>query len=131
MTGLVQRFLMRAYALDADDETISRTLTALAPSDFLAARLFSIPKHFREVTAHGDLVGCVSLPLFHQYQFAILEPAIRALESEHSKPKGISMAGPQPVAVGETPTFPENPYLVVTVLLETPDGHLIPQLSAR
>ena len=130
-TGLVQRFMMRAYAVDADDATISDLLTTLAPSDYLMARVFPIPRQFREVTAHGDLTGCVSLSLFHQYQFAILEPAFRTLEADHAKLQGISTTGPQPVGIVESPTYPENPYLVVTVLIETPDGRLIPQLSPR
>lgn len=61
LTGLVQRYLMRAYALEADDATISNTLTALAPSDDPMARPFAIPDRFREVTPHGTLTGCVSL----------------------------------------------------------------------
>ena len=129
LTGLVQRFVMRAYALDADDATISRTLTALAASDFLMARVFAIPKNFQEVTQHGDLQGCVSLPLFHQYQSAILDQAFRLFESRHAQLQGISVSGPEPVGIGQLPSFPENPYLLVTVLLETPDGRLIPQLS--
>jgi hypothetical protein len=57
---------------------------------YLMARVFPIPSQFREVTAHGDLTGCVSLPLFQQYQFAILEPAFRTLEADHAKLQGIS-----------------------------------------
>jgi hypothetical protein len=128
LTGLVQRYLMRAYALEADDATISDTLTALAPSDYPMARAFVIPDQFREVSPHGTLTGCVSLALFHHYQFTILDPAFRWWESAHATLQGISMTGGEPAPRRETPLFAEDPYLVVTVLLELPDGRLIPQL---
>ena len=129
LTGLVQRYLMRAYSLEANDATISDTLTALAPSDYPMARAFAIPDRFREVSPHGTLTGCVSLALFHHRQFAILEPAFRWWESAYATLQGISMSGGEPAHRRETPRFAEDPYLVVTVLLEMPDGRLIPQLS--
>ncbi len=124
---LVQRFMIRSYAVEADDAAISGMLTILAPTDYLMARVFPIPPRFRQVSPHGELVGCVSLPQFHDRQSDILEPAFRALEADHAKLQGISVTGPQPVGTGKIPRFPEDPYLVVTVLLETPDGRLIPQ----
>ena len=128
LTGMVQRYLMRAYALEADDTTISDTLTALAPSDYPMAHAFAIPDQFREVTPYGTLGGCVSLALFHNQQFAILEPAFTWWESAHATLQGISMTDGEPAHRRETPLFAEDPYLVVTVLLEMPDGRLIPQL---
>jgi len=119
LTGLVQRFLTRAYAVDADD----------APSDFLLAPPFAIPPRFRVVTPHGTLEGCVDLNRFHQETFAILDPAFRWWEAAHAKLQGIAVTRPQPGHRIETPRFAEDPYLVVTVLLEMPDGRLIPKLS--
>ena len=126
---LVQRFMIRAYAVEADDAAISALLTTLAPTDYLLARVFPIPARFRQVSPHGELVGCVSLTQFHQQQFSILEPAFRALEADHAPLQGIAVTGTQPVGTGKIPRFPENPYLVTTVLLETPDGRLIPQIE--
>lgn len=129
-TGLVQRFFMRAYALEADDDTISRTLTALAPSDWLTARVFAIPQRFQEVSPFGTLAGCVSLRLFHEYQFAIIEAALREWEDSYPRLQGIRADG-QTAGEVTIPRFPENPYIVVTTLLETPDGRLVPQLQRQ
>jgi hypothetical protein len=128
LTGLVQRFLARAYALEADDDTISRTLTALAPADFVMAEVFPIPQRCRYVTPHGELSGCVSLELFHHHQSQILEGALATLERNHAPLQGIATSGGVATGVGIIPRFPDDPYVVVTMLLETADGRLIPQL---
>ena len=127
--GLVQRFFMRAYALEVDDATISRTLTALAPTDFRMAQVFTVPRQFEYVTRAGTLEGCVTLGDFHGHQPAILEAAFRSLEADYPRLQGIAMPGGEPVGIGLLPRFSPDPYLVVTTLIETTDGRLLPQLK--
>ncbi len=131
VTGTVMRFFLRAYATEADDATISRTLTALAPSDYLAARVFPNPERFRFMTPIGPQAECVTTSQFHQHTFDILEPALKALEASHPRLQGIASQGEELIGIGQIPRFAQDPYLVVTVLLETPDGQLVPQLQQR
>jgi len=128
-TGFVLRFLMRAYALEASDEVISRTLRALAPTDFRMARPFQVPECFIMTSEHGTLPGCVTITKFHEHQGAILEGAFRSLEEEFAKLQGIDVSGAQTVGIGLIPRFPPAPYLLVTSLLETVDGRLVPSIT--
>lgn len=130
-TGVVLRYFMRAYAMDAPDEVISATLRALAPTDFRLARMFRIPQHFTVVSEYGQLEACVLIEDFHRYQDEILAPAFTALEKDFARLQGIgalATAG-ELVGVGIIPRFPAEPYLVVTSLLELPQGELVPQVS--
>jgi hypothetical protein len=127
-TGLVQRYYMRAYALEAEDAVISATLRSLAPSDWLMAEQFLIPKNFQEVSCHGVLEGCVGLRQFHEHQGRILEAAFRTLEDGYARLQGVTGEGGGTAGPLIIPRFPENPYLIVTTLLETPDGRLLPQV---
>ena len=131
LTGFVHRFFVRAYAMEAADEVISPTLTALAPTDYLTAKVFAIPKTCQVVTSHGPLEACLSIGNFHLHQTEILEPAFRALEQDFARLQGISMVSGSPVGVGVIPRFPAEPYLVVTTLLETQDGRLLHQLPRQ
>ena len=125
---MVQRFFMRAYAMEAPDAIISQTLTALAPFDFLAARVFPVPPRYRYVTAYGTLEGCVSLGDFHRLQSGIIDSAMRELEASGPQFLGIETNEGGTCPAGVSPTFPAEPYFVVTTLVEMPDGQLVPQL---
>ncbi|MHB1094757.1 MAG: hypothetical protein ACYC3F_01125 [Gemmatimonadaceae bacterium] len=129
-TGFVLRFLMRAYALDASDEVISRTLRALAPTDYLMARPFPVPQCFVMTSEHGTISGCVTIRTFHLHQGAIIEEALRSLEDEFAALQGIDVRDGQTIGVALSPRFPPDPYFVVTSLLETEDGRLAPVITA-
>jgi hypothetical protein len=131
-TGLVLRFFMRAYAMEAPDEVISATLQALAPTDFRIAPVYPIPRRFAVVSPYGALQGCVTIGAFHEDQSAILASAFKNIEKSFTTLQGVATNGPQgdPVGVGVIPRFPANPYLLITSLLETPAGQLIPQIRA-
>ncbi len=128
-TGLVLRYFMRAYAMDAPDDVITKTLKTLAPTDFLMAQVFRIPQQFTVVSAHGSIRSCVLIADFHQQLAEIIAAALTELEASFAKLQGISVDGPdgQLIGVGAMPRFPREPYLVTTTLVETPDGRLIPQ----
>ncbi len=131
-TRLVLRYFMRAYLINATDAVISATLRALAPTDFRLARVFSIPPRFQAVSEHGALSGCVTLADFRDHQADILGPAFEDLEKDYAVLQGMSITNSdaEPIGVALMPRFAPQPYLVVTALLETPDGRLIPQLPS-
>lgn len=128
-TGLVLRYFMRAYAMDASDSVIGTTLRALAPTDFLLAEVFRIPQRHVVVSQYGDLNGCVSISDFHEQRALILPPAFEELEKSYARLQGVSVAhrSGEVLGISQTPKFPADPYLLVTSLLETADGKLIPQ----
>lgn len=129
-TGIVLRYFMRAYALSVDDSVIGATLHALAPTDFQLGQMFLIPQRFTVVSEHGELAGCVTIGDFHKHQSAILFPAFAELEKRFARLQGVGdVEGSGELSgIGLIPRFPENPYLLVTILLETPNGQLIPQV---
>jgi hypothetical protein len=127
-SGLVLRFLMRAYAMEASDETISDTLRALAQTDFVLGRAFVIPKQFTVVSEHGTISGCVDIGDFTRHQGIILDAAFRALEKEFAKSQGIRLAenDSHAIDINKLPSFSHAPYLVTTTLFESSDGQLTP-----
>lgn len=64
-------------------------------------------------------------------QSQALDAAFQELEQDFAKFQGISMTTGTPTIIGTLPRFPPEPYLVVTTLVETPDGRLVPQLPQR
>jgi hypothetical protein len=60
-TGVVLRFFIRGYCMDAPDPVISATLRALAATDFRLAQVFPIPHRFSVTSPFGSLQGCVTL----------------------------------------------------------------------
>lgn len=130
-TGLVLRFFARAYAIEASDSEISRTLHALAPTDFRLAQLFPVPSTFSVTSQFGTLQGCVTLAGFHEDQAAILAAALSKMEEGFAPLQAVSTATPDtmPMGLSLMPRFPAEPYVLVTSLLETRDGQLVPQIG--
>ena len=133
-TWIVQRFLIRAYAMAATDEEISTILTTLARSDYRTAPSVAIPYAFKLSSEHGDIAGAISIAGFHKYVGYIIEGALRTIEQSFAELHnyGLNSEGkPQPL---EALKFPDNPYCVTTALLEYPSGelkpHLLPALGA-
>lgn len=129
MTGVVQRFLFRAYALEANDEEISTVLTILARSDYRTAQLEKIPDNYKLSSEHGTMSGAVEVGMFNQYMHSILEDTLIASEKSFANMDnyGIGLDGP---LIPEALKFPAEPYLVTTYLIELPSGELIPHLKA-
>ena len=128
-TGIVQRYFMRAYAIDAEDHVISAVLEALAPTDFRIAKGFKIAARFKLTSEHGTLNGAVPVGAFHENLQAIVEEAFRTLEGDYAKVQGIDVSSGSPIPANVIPHFPKNPYTVTTVLIETAEGQLIPQVE--
>ena len=129
MTGVVQRFLFRAYALDATDQEISTVLNILARSDYRIAQVVKIPDNYQLSSEHGTMSGAVEVGMFNQYMHSILEDTLIAAEKSFADMNnyGIGVDGP---LIPEALTFPPDPYLVTTYLIELPSGELIPHLKA-
>ncbi|MGP9692682.1 hypothetical protein ACT3S4_12790 [Psychrobacter sp. AOP30-A2-5] len=129
MTGVVQRFLFRAYALDATDQEISTVLNILARSDYRTAQVVKIPDNYKLSSEHGTMSGAVEAPLFNQYMHSIVEDKLIATEKSFANMNnyGIGVDGP---LIPEALTFPAEPYFVTTYLLESPSGELTPHIKA-
>jgi len=129
MTGVVQRFLFRAYALDAADQEISTVLNILARSDYRTAQLVKIPDNYKLISEHGTMPGAVEVATFNQYMHSIVEDTLIATEKSFANMDnyGIGIDGP---LIPEALTFPAEPYLVTTYLIELPSGELIPHIRA-
>lgn len=129
MTGVVQRFLFRAYALDAADQEISTVLNILARSDYRTAQVVKIPDNYKLSSEHGTMSGAVEVGMFNQYMHSILEDTLIASEKSFANMDnyGIGLDGP---LIPEALKFPAEPYLVTTYLIELPSGELIPHLKA-
>ena len=127
-TGVVQRFLFRAYALEATDQEISTVLTILARSDYRTAQVVKIPDNYKLSSEHGTMSGAVEVGMFNQYMHSILEDTLIAAEKSFANMNnyGIGIDGP---LIPKALTFPTEPYLVTTYLIELPSGELIPHIK--
>ena len=129
MTGIVQRFLFRAYALESNDQEISTVLTTLARSDYRTAQTVKIPDKYILSSEHGEISGALEVVVFNQYMYSILENTLVAAEKSFANMNnyGIGVDGP---LIPEALTFPAEPYLVTTYLIELSNGELIPHIKA-
>ncbi len=120
---MIQRFAARAYAMDVADSVISNTLTSLATTDYILARQFPVPKKFTLVTEHGQIEGLATVANFNDFQWTIIEEALRSLETDlpPSYGLGINAEGKHRHARA---TFPKEPYCVRTFLIEDTAGDL-------
>ncbi len=125
-TGMVQRFLFRAYALEATDQEISTVLTSLSRSDYRTAQPVKIPDNYKLTSEHGTISGAIPIGEFHQEMNNIVEGVLRATERSLTEIHNYGIdkdANPRPP---EPLKFPDNPYFVTTSLLESPSGELRP-----
>ncbi|WP_201575320.1 hypothetical protein [Psychrobacter immobilis] len=127
MTGIVQRFLFRAYALDATDQEISTVLTTLARADYRTAQVVKIPDNYKLSAEHGTISEAMEVAMFNQYMHSIVEDTLIAAEKSFANMNnyGIGVDGP---LIPEALKFPAEPYLVTTYLIELPSGELIPHV---
>lgn len=69
--------------------------------------------------------GIVPIGTFQQDVHMIIEGAYRELEGDYAKVQGIDMSSGIPNPVNVIPRFPEDPYTIITPLIETFDGQLL------
>ena len=124
-SSLIQRFAARAYVIAGGDSEIAATLKALSHADFMIARQFPIPKKFTVVTEHARLEGAITVDLFNQQQSAVIEGALKALESERRSLQGIGFDSQfTPFYKQVDVLFASERYLAVTFILEDRSGNL-------
>lgn len=126
--GYVARLAGRTYVLDGTDREKLDLLKLLAATDFLSAEWMPIPENFGLIGPDGERLGYAQLSV---------------LSDEHSKsllvgPLLERLAATLPEQLheidGEYRQFrlmmPEAPLTVLTVVVERPDGQLVPMLNS-
>lgn len=125
--GYVARIAGKAYVLDGTDSEKLNLLRQLAGMDFLSAEWMSIPENFGVVGADGERLRYAQLSMLaDEYAKSVLvAPLLEKLAA--SIPEQLRDVN------GEYKTFtmqmPEAPLTVLTVVIEYPDGRLIPVLN--
>ena len=109
ITGVVQRFLFRAYALDATDQEISTVLTTLARSDYRTAQVVRIPDNYKLSSEHGAMSGAVEVAMFNQYMHSIVEDTLIAVEKSFADIKNFGIGVNWPL-IPEAIKIPAEPY---------------------
>lgn len=127
-TGVVQRYLIKAYALAATDEEISTVLATLARTDYRTAHPVLLPERYKIVFDQGTILGALPIGTFQQDVSTIIESELKNIEKTFAQLPNYG-ADTNGNAKKTTPLkFSDNPYIVTTVLLETATGELHPQL---
>jgi len=122
---LILRFAARAYAMESDDLLIASTLKSLAHSDYILARQFLIPKCLVLTSEHGKIPGVVTAADFNVLQATIAEEALRTLETEMPVLQGVGVDTDGEMFQRRIPvSFPNEPFFVVTFLIEDTAGNL-------
>lgn len=127
-TKIVQRFYIKAYAMDASDDEISMVLSTLARCDYRTAECMPIPQRFILNNGGHQINAATSIHQFQESLYSIIEDALVQLEDNFSDMKycGCDYEGNprQPEAL----RFPDEPYFVTTVLMEDSFGKMTPVL---
>lgn len=130
-TSLVQRVAGRAYVLDGTDEQRFALLTALSRSDYATADIASVPRQFAVVPPIPDIPpieGAVHADELADptTMSAVFEPVYRKIEA--GMPQQLTFD-----AEGEPEVWkiavPDNALFLKTLILEQPDGTLVPQVG--
>lgn len=129
MTGVIQRYLFRAYALEANDKEISTVLTTLARADYRTAQVVKISDNYQLSSEHGTMSGALEVAMFNQYMHSILEDTLIDAEKSFANMNNYGIGIDCPL-IPKALTFPAEPYLVTTYLIELPSGELIPHIKA-
>ncbi|MCK8043689.1 hypothetical protein MSG37_02230 [Shewanella sp. 1CM18E] len=127
-TGIIQRFLFRAYALSASDDEISLVLTTLARSDYRTAEACVIPKKYSLTYENKTIAGAITLSGFNEEMYSIIEDTLKDYERVFAETLNYGLDQNGNPKRHEPLTFPDEPYFVTTFLRELPNGSLIPEL---
>lgn len=126
--GYVARVAGKAYVLDGSDREKLDLLKRLSASDFLSAEWMPIPENFGVIGPDGERLRYAQLSvLSDEYSKSVLVgPLLEKLAA--SVPEQLHEVD------GEYRPFklqmPEAPLTVLTVVVERPDGRLVPMLSS-
>jgi hypothetical protein len=125
--GYVARLAGKAYVLDGSDREKLDLLRQIASTDFLSAEWMPIPENFGVIGDDGERLRYAQLSILSdEYAKSVLVgPLLEKLAG--SLPKQLREVD------GEYETFilemPESPLTVLTVVVEYPDGRLVPMVN--
>lgn len=125
--GYIARVAGKAYVLDGTDREKLDLLRRLAATDFLCAEWMAIPENFGVIEPNGERLRYAQLSILSdEYAKSVLVgPLLEKLAT--SVPKQLREVN------GEYRSFtlqmPEAPLTVLTVVVEYPDGRLVPMIN--
>lgn len=125
--GYVARIAGKAYVLDGSDRDKLDMLQRLSVTDFLSAEWMPIPENFGVIGPNGERLRYATLSLISdEYSKSVLVgPLLEKLAD--SVPEQLQEID------GEYKRFrmsmPEAPLTVLTVVIEYPDGRLVPMVN--
>jgi hypothetical protein len=123
-TGLIYRLAGRAYVASGSEKNKIDLLKALSKTDYLAARVFSVPKRFSVSNGSQTMEGYCSPSVLNDFLFELFEEVLEHLDAtmpiqaffEHDAAKTFKMS------------LPESPLFVATTLIEEESGIIRPQV---
>lgn len=125
--GYIGRVAGKAYVLDGTDREKLDLLRKLAATDFLCSEWMPIPESFEVIRPDGERLRYAQLSLLSdEYAKSVLVgPLLEKLAA--------SVPGQLQEVDGEYRKFklemPEAPLTVLTLVVEYPDGRLVPMLN--
>lgn len=125
--GYVARISGKAYVLDGTDSEKLALLRQLAGMDFLSAEWIPIPENFGVIGTDGERIRYAQLSMLadENAKSVLVGPLLERLAA--SIPEQLREVN------GEYEPFtmqmPEAPLTVLTVVIESPDGRLLPVVN--
>jgi hypothetical protein len=125
--GYIARIAGKAYVLDGSDRDKLEFLRQLAATDFLCAEWMPVPENFEVTVSDGQRLRYAQLSALSDeyYKSVLVGPLLEKL--------AISVPEQLREIDGEYRPFklsmPEAPLTVLTVVIEHPDGRLVPMIN--
>ena len=123
-SNLIYRISARAYAIEGDDKTKSQILKFLAYSDYHLAKELPLLNKYQTkiISATGEelLLPGVLAQNFNVLFPNVLDDVCKELENNFPDKPIADTSNPRTYKM----SFPENPYYVLTFLLEDKNGQL-------
>lgn len=125
--GYVGRLAGKTYVLEGSDREKLDVLRQLAATDFLSAEWMPVPKSFNVVGPNGERLHYATLSVLSDdvSRSLLIEPLLdklaAALPDQLRDVNGVYQSFKMPM--------PEAPLTILTVVIERPDGRLVPLIK--
>lgn len=125
--GLIARLAGKTYVLDGSDGEKLALLRQLAATDFLSAEWMPIPENFGLMSPDGERLSYAHAQILsdEEAKTALVGPMLEKLASS-LQPQLCEFDGEYQQFKME---MPDAPLTVLTVVIEHPDGRLVPMLN--